>query len=125
MSQNLKILVVEDEPEAGHAVQRFLEFRGHTVALARDGTDAARLAEETRPEVMVCDWKLAGGDDGVEVVRQVQAQRDVAAIMVTAHRLSEARRRAHEADANISAFRRKPISLSDLASLVESLGGSA
>lgn len=124
MPQGLRILVVEDEPETALAVQRFLEFRGHTVALAQDGQGAEKMANKASPEVLVCDWKLAGDDDGVDVARKVRARHQVPVVMVTAHRLSEARRRASESDVAISAFRRKPVSLTELANLVESLGAA-
>lgn len=122
MSQSLRILVVEDEPETGQAVQRFLEFRGHQVNLADSESLAIRMANELDPEVLVCDWKLADNDDGVEVAREVQSRHDIPIILVTGHRLDQAKKKAREIKVKISAFRRKPVSLADLATLIESFG---
>lgn len=122
MSQSLRILIVEDEQETGHAVKRFLEFRGHQVDLANDESSATQLAEETVPEVLVCDWKLANNDDGVEVAQRIQAQQEVPVILVTGHRLAQARQKARETEVEIAAYRRKPVSLDELAALIESLG---
>ena len=121
MTQGLRILVVEDEPNTGQAVQRFLEYRGHEVRVARNASRAIEVAEELSPEVLVCDWKLAGNGDGVEVAGKVRAMNEIPVIMVTGHSLVQARNKARESNVDITAYRRKPVSLSDLASLIESL----
>lgn len=121
MTQQKRILVVEDEPEAGAAMQRFLEFRGHKVNLARNARRALELAEETSPDVLVCDWQLEDQDDGVDVAREVQSSQDVPVVLVTGQQLSRARLKARQSQVRVAAFRRKPVSLSELANLIESL----
>ncbi len=121
MTQRKRILVVEDEPEAGAAMQRFLEFRGHKVNLARNARRALELAEETSPDVLVCDWQLEDQDDGVDVAREVQSSQDVPVVLVTGQQLSRARLKARQSQVRVAAFRRKPVSLSELANLIESL----
>lgn len=121
MTQRKRILVVEDEPEAGAAMQRFLEFRGHKVNLARNARRALELAEETTPDVLVCDWQLEDQDDGVDVAREVQSSQDVPVVLVTGQQLSRARLKARQSQVRVAAFRRKPVSLSELATLIESL----
>lgn len=121
MTQRKRILVVEDEPEAGAAMQRFLEFRGHKVNLARNARRALQLAEETPPDVLVCDWQLEDQDDGVDVAREVQSSLDVSVVLVTGQQLSRARLKARQSEVRVAAYRRKPVSLSELANLIESL----
>lgn len=121
MTQQKRILVVEDEPEAGAAMQRFLEFRGHKVNLARNARRALELAEETSLDVLVCDWQLEDQDDGVDVAREVQSSQDVPVVLVTGQQLSRARLKARQSQVRVAAFRRKPVSLSELANLIESL----
>jgi CheY-like chemotaxis protein len=121
MSLGLRILVVEDEPETGSAVRRFLEYRGHKVDLAESESMAIRMADELQPEVMICDWKLSDNDDGVEVARRVKSRHDIPVVLVTGHRLAQARKKARDSEVEINAYRRKPLSLADLANLVESL----
>lgn len=121
MTQRKRILVVEDEPEAGAAMQRFLEFRGHKVNLARNARRALELAEETSLDVLVCDWQLEDQDDGVDVAREVQSSQDVPVVLVTGQQLSRARLKARQSQVRVAAFRRKPVSLSELATLIESL----
>src|SRR5918999_371871 len=47
-----RILVVEDEPDIAGLIRRYLERAGHEVAVARDGTEALKLARETRPDLI-------------------------------------------------------------------------
>ena len=124
MQHSLRILLVEDEAETRRAVQRFLEFRGHTVATAKSRSTAIDKAAALDPDLLICDWKL-GDDDGVEVASELKSRYEMLVVMVTAHSLSEVRQRARECDVDISAFRRKPVSLPDLASLVEGLSQPA
>ena len=121
MTQGKRILVVEDEPEAGSAMQRVLEFRGHEVELARNASSAIELAEKISPEVLVCDWQLENQDDGVDVARRVQSTMDVPVVLVTGQQLSHARLKARQSEVRIAAYRRKPVSLGELANLIESL----
>lgn len=124
MTRALRILLVEDDPGTGSAVQQYLEYLGHEVDLADDGASATRIAETRSPDVMVCDWKLAGNDDGVDVAGRINARHDVPVILVTGHRLALAKREARASRVRISAFRRKPVSLPDLASLIDTLAGN-
>ncbi|MDX1556261.1 MAG: response regulator [Xanthomonadales bacterium] len=118
----MRILVVEDEPETADAVRQFLEYRGHDVEIAPSGLEAEHKADHLRPDVLVCDFKIEGSANGVDVAKSVRGRFDIPVIMVTGHRLSQAREKAREIEVNISAFRRKPISLPELASLIELLG---
>jgi CheY-like chemotaxis protein len=122
LPKSLRVLIVEDEPNTGQAVQRFLQFRGHEVKVAQDASRAIQMADDMAPEVLVCDWRLAGNDDGVDVAGRIRSRRDIPVIIVTGHSLDHARRKAKESHVKIEVFRRKPVSLPDLASLIESLG---
>ena len=51
-------LVVDDEPEIRHLVQRMLESRGYAVETAADGEEALLLAEAVVPDVVLLDAML-------------------------------------------------------------------
>lgn len=121
MKQGKRILVVEDESHTREAVRRFLEFRGHHVEVAESGSRAIELAESSPPDVLVCDWKLNDERDGIDVAQHLQARFKIPVIMVTGHRLAQARQKARAKAVNVAAYRRKPVSLNDLAALIESL----
>ncbi len=83
------VLVVEDEPDIADAVQARLEGEGFDVSVAIDGPAAVAAALHGSPDLIVLDLNLPGFD-GLEVCRQVHAQKRIPVIMVTA--------RDHESD---------------------------
>lgn len=119
-----RVLVVEDEPSARDAMQRFLQFCGYSVTVAASSDEAIRQARSTPPDVVVCDWKLDGersgtsevnGADGVDTAVDLQHRYRMAVILVTAHQLDELKAKARLTDLDVSAYRRKPLSLTRLA----------
>jgi CheY-like chemotaxis protein len=121
-----RVLVVEDEPSARNAMQRFLQFCGYSVSVAASSNEAMEQATSCPPDVLVCDWKLDGdGDtsqtndigysDGVDTALNLQRRYRMAVILVTAHQLDDLKTKARQTDLAVSAFRRKPLSLTRLA----------
>jgi len=81
-----RILVVEDEPDIRELLQYSLSREGWDVAAVGDGRAALAAARSQPPDVMLLDLMLPG-TDGLEVCRQIRADRstaDVAVIMLTA-----------------------------------------
>jgi CheY-like chemotaxis protein len=115
----LRVLIVEDEDAARIATRRYLQNCGHDVEAAGTATEAMEKAEELQPEVLVCDWKLAGKRDGIDVARTLQKQYGVAVIFVTAYALNDLRRNIR--DLGSVDCLRKPISLHTLAAVVDSV----
>lgn len=115
----LRILIVEDEAAARVATRRYLQYRGWNVDAAGSAEEAIRLARAHRPDVLICDWKLNGPRDGVDVARILQREQEIAIIFVTAHAQNDLRKSA--ADVRAVSCLRKPISLGVLAAAVESL----
>ena len=115
----LSILIVEDEAAARIATRRFLQYRGFRVDAAGTAVEAIEKARRLHPDVLICDWKLDGQHDGIDVARLLQQEQDVDVIFVTAYALNELRRNAP--DLRTVGCLRKPISLGTLAAAVESL----
>ena len=115
----LSVLIVEDEAAARIATRRFLQFRGFRVDAAGTADEAIEKARELHPDVLICDWKLDGRRDGIDVARLLQNEQDVDVIFVTAYALNELRQSAP--DLRTIGCLRKPISLGTLAAAVESL----
>jgi DNA-binding response OmpR family regulator len=78
-----KIVVVEDESELAAAIAARLRSDGHTVSVAEDGPGAVQLVASSSPDAVVLDLMLPGFD-GLEVCRQIQRDRPVPVIMLTA-----------------------------------------
>ncbi len=68
------ILVVEDDPEVRELLALFLKEEGHRVARAYDGAEAMQLIEreDFRPDLILADFNLPNGMNGLEVVAKVR-----------------------------------------------------
>jgi CheY-like chemotaxis protein len=121
----LRVLVVEDEDAARIATRRYLQNCGHEVEAAGTAAEAIAIADELRPNVLVCDWKLANerDGDGIAVARLLQKKYGVAVIFVTAYALNDLRRNI--GDLGSIDCLRKPISLHTLAAVVGSVTAAA
>ena len=121
----LRVLVVDDEDAARIATRRYLQNCGHEVEAAGTAAEAIAIADELRPNVLVCDWKLASerDGDGIAVARLLQKKYGVAVIFVTAYALNDLRRNI--GDLGSIDCLRKPISLHTLAAVVGSVTAAA
>lgn len=77
------ILVADDEPRITKLVSIALSEEGFRVVSASTGTEAVRLAEEYRPDVVLLDIVMPDMD-GIDVMRQLRETRSVPVILVTA-----------------------------------------
>lgn len=80
---NRRILVVEDEATIADAVAARLRSEGYDVRLAADGPSGVEAARRWEPDLVLLDLMLPGLD-GLEVCRQIQKDRHVPVLMVTA-----------------------------------------
>jgi CheY-like chemotaxis protein len=67
---------VDDDRALLDFVTAFLSDRGHTVLCARDGAEALRLADQTRFDVVLCDFRMPKVDRGWSGTRFVLATGD-------------------------------------------------
>jgi DNA-binding response OmpR family regulator len=77
------ICVIEDEQVIANAVAARLRNEGFDVHTAVDGQEGVALCERVRPDLVVLDLMLPSLD-GLEVCRQVQRDRAVPVLMLTA-----------------------------------------
>jgi two-component system alkaline phosphatase synthesis response regulator PhoP len=83
MSEEIKILVVDDERNIVDLVSAYLKKDGFPVLTALDGESGLALAKKERPALIVLDIMLPGMD-GLEVLAQVRRIYDPYIIMLTA-----------------------------------------
>ena len=57
---SLRILIVDDNVDAGLLLAILLRMSGHQVEVALDGTSALELFAQQRPQIVVCDIELPG-----------------------------------------------------------------
>jgi len=81
----MRILLAEDDSAVAVALMDQLRSLGHeVVGEAATGSQAVRLAEETRPELVVMDIIMPDGD-GIEAARQIAEQCPVPVVFLTGH----------------------------------------
>jgi CheY-like chemotaxis protein/two-component sensor histidine kinase len=117
-----RILIVEDNPDAGETLRLVLEFAGHEVDVARDAAEGVARTRELLPDVVLCDIGLPDRD-GYAVARDIRARPELAGVRLvalTGHALPEDQRRASEAgfDAHLG----KPVAPEALERLLSALG---
>jgi DNA-binding response OmpR family regulator len=78
-----RVLVVDDDATIADAVATRLRSEGYEVTTAADGPSAVAAVRADEPHLVVLDVMLPGFD-GLEVCRRIQAERDVAVLMLTA-----------------------------------------
>jgi DNA-directed RNA polymerase specialized sigma24 family protein/CheY-like chemotaxis protein len=79
------ILIIEDEPLIALDIEDTITSLGHrSVGIARTHREAARLARETRPQLVLSDIQLADGSSGIDAVNDILVSFDVPVIFITA-----------------------------------------
>ncbi|HYH45913.1 MAG TPA: ATP-binding protein, partial [Thermoanaerobaculia bacterium] len=120
----LRVLVVEDEPDSRHLIERILTACGAAVTGAASVEEALLQLEEARPNVLISDIGMPGRD-GYELMREVRSRgrtaKDLPAVALTAFARSEDRRRALLAGFQVHIA--KPVDPSELVALIASLTG--
>jgi two-component system, OmpR family, response regulator len=79
---NTHILVVDDEPEIRALLRKCFEREGFSVAEAKDGAELRARIEQQPTNLITLDLTL-GGEDGLELAREVRARCNVPIIMIT------------------------------------------
>lgn len=93
------VLVIDDDAAIRIAMQGLLAGWGCTV-LAAEGLDAlmpALAREPRRPDLIVCDYRLRGSENGLAAVAALQAEynHEIPAILITGDTAPERLREAH------------------------------
>ena len=83
MPPQLRVLVVEDEPDLAAVIGAYLRSEAFDVEIAGTGPDAVDMARILNPDLVVLDIMLPGFD-GLEVCRRVRTFTDCYVIMLTA-----------------------------------------
>ena len=83
MSDNRKIVVIDDEPSVQDVVRAYLEKDGFQVFVAGNGADGLALAERMKPALIVLDLMLPD-ISGEEICADIRGRSDVPILMLTA-----------------------------------------
>jgi DNA-binding NtrC family response regulator len=83
---NLRILVVEDDPVTLHVIEQRLLKAGYEVETAESGVKAAELVIKRFFDVVVTDLIMPGGMDGIDLLEATKARwHETEVILITGH----------------------------------------
>ena len=125
-SQRWLILVVDDEFAIREAMSSLLTSWGHRVVAARSADDAiAQLSPyPMRPDLMICDYRLPGEENGVDVIERLRSEYNetIPAMLVTG---DTAPGRLADAEASGLLLLHKPVANSRLRAAMFNLIGAS
>ena len=80
------VLIIEDEPIIAMDIEELVQSCGHrVVGVAATEADAIRIAEATRPGLILADINLGAGGDGAHAISRITRHHPVPVIFVTAY----------------------------------------
>jgi two-component system response regulator MprA len=119
MSENARILVVDDEPAVQSALSRALALERYEVAQARDGQEALERLGSMPYEAVILDIAMPRVD-GLEVCRRLRAAGDRTPVLMLTAR-GEVDDRVAGLDAGADDYLVKPFALRELLARVRAL----
>lgn len=108
---NMKVLVIDDEPQIRRALRAGLEHNGYEVVLAADGEEGLDLAALKTPDLLILDLALPG-TDGFDVLKQFREWSKVPVIVLTVREGEEDKIKA--LDLGADDYLMKPFGLGEL-----------
>jgi DNA-binding response OmpR family regulator len=114
-----KILVIDDSPVIRRLLGMMLGAKQHDVAVAADATSAVTVAQREKPDLIILDLNLPGGDGFLLMnrFRNLSRLALVPIIVLSGEQSAEIKERALQAGAE--AFFTKPPNEEDLLAAVE------
>ena len=120
--EGIRVLVVDDEPDALDLVARVLRRCHADVTVAASAAAALDVVQKSRPDVLLSDIAMPG-EDGYELIRKIRQldppDRPLPAAALTAFARSEDRRRA--LNAGFQMHLAKPVEPGELTAAVADL----
>jgi CheY-like chemotaxis protein len=111
------VLVVEDNAAFRLALEAGLESEGFAVEAVGNAAEAYRRVRDLRPDLVLLDWILPGGDGGAAACRRIRQMHPDAEVVIFTG-LGDVRDRRAALEAGASTFLQKGM---PLAALVEHL----
>ncbi len=115
-----RVLVIEDNRDAGRTLVELLALSGNEVELAFDGDSGVQAARQFGPKVVISDIGLPGRTDGYAVARALRADPDldkVYLIALSGYADAQSVQRARQAGFDRYLF--KPVDLGELEDALE------
>ena len=110
----VKILIIEDEPNQADLIQFNLEQDGYEVYKAKNGEEGLTIAHEILPDLILLDWMIPkmSGPDVCRKIRKSQDIKETPIIMISAK--SEEQDKVFGLDLGVDDYISKPYSIKEL-----------
>jgi CheY-like chemotaxis protein len=95
----------------------------HDVLIANNGEQAVETALTFEPSLIISDWKLEGGIDGVEACRQIMAQKKTTIVFLSGSPIQQLMELS-DALSPLGVLS-KPVNLKTLSSLIQTLNSNS
>ncbi|MEZ2128181.1 MULTISPECIES: response regulator [unclassified Sinorhizobium] len=77
------LLVVDDDPRIRQMLSHYFEDEGYAVVGAADGAEMRAHLRQRNFDIILLDLVLPGGQDGLDLAREIRAQSDIPIMMLT------------------------------------------
>jgi response regulator NasT len=120
--KRMRVLIADDEEAVRSVIAAMCQSLGHiVVGVARDGTEALALLEETRPDLALLDIKMPE-PNGIEVARVISQRQNIPVLIVTAFADDNLMRQA--AESGVFSYLLKPLTRDRLAEAISTVSAS-
>lgn len=120
MDKSSKILLIEDEVIAAMSLIMDLKKSGYLNSkFVTTGSKAFTSAKELMPDIIIADVSLFGGESGIDVAAEISGSSGIPIIITSGYEPSELTSKMNIL--NNAHFLRKPVVVSSLVKLIESL----
>lgn len=72
-----KILLIEDKKNIRESLADILEKKGYNIEQAKNGNEALKKLEKSKPDLIISDVGMPPGMDGYETCRQIKQVRKI------------------------------------------------
>ncbi|MFH0995226.1 MAG: response regulator [Pseudomonadota bacterium] len=122
MNQNIKVLVVDDDPDVLFATSRIVESAGYKVLKASTGSECMKTARENRPDLILLDVVLPD-TEGTELCKLIKTDpyfEGTFVVLLSGSRISSSEQ-AEGLDIGADGYIARPISNQELKARVKAM----
>jgi two-component system phosphate regulon response regulator OmpR len=77
------VLVVDDDARIRQMLTRYFGDEGYVVSAVSNGSEMRASLRQQNFDIILLDWVLPGGEDGLDLAREIRGQSDVPIMMLT------------------------------------------